>query len=581
MPDRVLTGKADEQLTAARRVLADLRVELATAAATSDDAATLAESIRQLDELFLLVVVGEFNAGKSAFINALLGSRVLEEGVTPTTAQIHLIRYGSAGDVDILAGGIRQVTAPVEFLKDIHIVDTPGTNAILREHERVTSDFVPRADFVLFVTSADRPFTETERAFIEAIRAWGKKIVIVVNKIDIFEGEAEIDQVLTFVGNAAQATLGTRPPVFPVSARLAARAKQGDPAMWSASRFEPLERYLRESLDEHGRFRLKLESPLGVADVLARRYLAVADETLELLASDTAALADIERQLEQYRTDIRHGFELRMNGVEKVLLEMEGRGHQYFDDTLRLGRVFDLVNRSRMEKEFEERVVGDAPREIERRVSEIIDWLVDQEFRQWQAISAHLDTRRREHGDRILGSPPDAGFHEDRSRLLDSVGREAQRVVDGYDRRREAQQIADAARTAVAATAAVGAGAVGLGAIVSVAASTAAADFTGLMMAGVMAALGFLIIPARRRKARVEMREKVSALVADLSKALGSAFGRAQERSAQRFTDAVGPYARFVRAEDERWQRQRAALTALRDRVAQILGAIAASARQG
>ena len=124
-----------------------------------------------------------------------------------------------------------------------------------------------------------------------------------------------------------------------------------------------------------------------------------------------------------------------------------------------------------------------------------------------------LDTRRREHGDRILGSPPDAGFHEDRSRLLDSVGREAQRVVDGYDRRREAQQIADAARTAVAATAAVGAGAVGLGAIVSVAASTAAADFTGLMMAGVMAALGFLIIPARRRKARVEMREKVSALV--------------------------------------------------------------------
>jgi hypothetical protein len=204
-------------------------------------------------------------------------------------------------------------------------------------------------------------------------------------------------------------------------------------------------------------------------------------------------------------------------------------------------------------------------------VSEIIDWLVDQEFRQWQAISAQLETRRREHGDRILGTPDIAGFHEDRARLLDSVGREAQRVVDGYDRRREAQQIADAARTAVAATAAVGAGAVGIGAIVAVAASTAAADVTGILMASVMAALGFLIIPARRRKARVEMREKVSALVADLSKALGAAFARAQERSAQRFTDAVGPYTRFVRAEDERWQRQRSALTALRDRIAQIL----------
>jgi small GTP-binding protein len=574
LPNRVLTEKADELLTAARRVLADLRVELATVPATSDDAATLAESIRQLDELFLLVVVGEFNAGKSAFINALLGSRVLEEGVTPTTAQIHLIRYGATSGVEVIEGGIRQVTAPVDFLKDLHIVDTPGTNAILREHERLTTDFVPRADFVLFVTSADRPFTETERSFIEAIRAWGKKIVIVVNKIDIFAQEAELEQVVTFVGDAAQATLGTRPPIFPVSARLAARAKQGEPTVWGASRFEALERYLRDALDEQGRFRLKLESPLGVGDVLARRYLATADESLDLLASDRTALEDIDRQLDQYRADLSRGFELRMSGVEKVLLDMERRGHQYFDDTLRLGRVFDLINRSRVEKEFEERVVADAPREIERRVSDIIDWLVDQEFRQWQAVSARLDNRRREHGDRVLGSSEAGAFHEDRSRLLDSVGREAQRVVDGYDRRREAQQIADAARTAVAATAAVGAGAVGLGAIVSIAASTAAADVTGILMASVVAALGFLIIPARRRKARTEMREKVSALVADLSKALGEAFARAQERSTQRFADAVGPYSRFVRAEHERWDHRRTSLTAVRDRVAQILASI-------
>ena len=61
------------------------------------------------------------------------------------------------------------------LLRDIHIVDTPGTNAIIREHERITAEFVPRSDLVLFVTSADRPFTETERAFLEQIRGWGKK----------------------------------------------------------------------------------------------------------------------------------------------------------------------------------------------------------------------------------------------------------------------------------------------------------------------------------------------------------------------------------------------------------------------
>jgi small GTP-binding protein len=571
---RLLTDTHEQQLTAARQVLADLRVALAAIPATHEDSATLAESVRQLDELFLLVVVGEFNAGKSAFINALLGAAVLEEGVTPTTSQIHIVRYGATSSTEGLPSGIRVVSAPVDFLKDLHIVDTPGTNAIIREHERLTTEFVPRADFVLFVTSADRPFTETERTFIDAIRGWGKKILIVVNKSDIFDCAEDLETVLTFVARAATESLGTRPPIFPVSSRLAARAKRGEPAVWAASRFEALETYLHDSLDEQSRFRLKLTSPLGVGDVLARRYLTIASDRLTLLASDTETLDDIERQLSQYRDDVRRGFELRMDAVEKVLIEMESRAHQYFDDTLRLARVFDLVNRSRIEKEFEEKVVADAPRQIERRVSEIIDWLVDQDFRQWQAVSARLAVRQREHGDRILGSSEIGSFHEDRARLLDSVGREAQRVVDGFDRRREAETIADGARTAVAATAAVGAGAVGLGTLVSVAATTAAADITGIVMASVIAAIGFLIIPARRRQARTAIRQKVSTLISELSTALASEFSHAQERSSQRSADAIGPYARFVRAEHGRWSDRRTALDGLRARIAQLLAAV-------
>jgi hypothetical protein len=79
------------------------------------------------------------------------------------------------------------LTAPAPLLRDIHIVDTPGTNAVIREHEAITAEFVPRSDMVLFVTSADRPFTETERAFLEQVRGWGKKVVVVINKVDILE----------------------------------------------------------------------------------------------------------------------------------------------------------------------------------------------------------------------------------------------------------------------------------------------------------------------------------------------------------------------------------------------------------
>ena len=82
-----------------------------------------------------------------------------------------------------------------------------------------------------------------------------------------------------------------------------------------------------------------------------------------------------------------------MTAVEKVLVDMEARGHDYFEDTLRLGRVMDLLNRARIQKEFEERVVADAPRQIERRVAELIDWLIDQDFRQWQAVTTAVASR--------------------------------------------------------------------------------------------------------------------------------------------------------------------------------------------
>jgi small GTP-binding protein len=562
----VLTATREARLQSARSLLAELGDALSRFGATSADRASMTASIRQLDELFLLVVVGEFNAGKSAFINALIGRSVLDEGVTPTTAHLHVLRYGDTVSTSTDAQGVRVVTAPVDLLRTLQVVDTPGTNAIIREHEKLTTDFVPRADLVLFVTSADRPFTETERAFLETIRGWGKKIVIVINKVDIFQNEAELEEVARFVRDASQRLLGMTPEVFPVSARLAMRARNGEESLRASSRFEPLERFIVETLDEESRFRLKLANPLGVGEALAERYARIADERLTLLEEDLRLLGDVDRQLEVYRGDLSRGFELRMTAVEKVLGDMEARGHAYFEDTLRLGRLFDLLNRPRIQKEFEERVVADAPRQVERRVTELIDWLIDQDFRQWQAVTERLAERRRTHDDRILGAPDVGTFHADRTRLIDSVGREAQRVVDTYDKQREAELIADQARAAVTAAAAAGGAAVGLGTLVALAASTAAGDVTGILMAGVVATLGLLVIPARRRKAKAEIREKVTDLRQRLASALRIEFERATEQSRDRLARAVEPYSRFVRAEQSRWDQTRTTLASLRDK---------------
>jgi small GTP-binding protein len=554
----ILHPAEQEVVREERRILNDLRASLIRFGASDDNLEPLERSIEQLDELFLLVVVGEFNAGKSAFINALAGEKVMPEGVTPTTAQVTLLRYGSERSSQLIEPQLLAVSAPAELLREIHIVDTPGTNAVIREHERITSGFVPRADLVLFVTSADRPFTETERAFLEQIRDWGKKVVIVINKVDILSGERDLAEVRAYVADNARRLLGVTPEIFPVSAKAAFRAKNGEPRFWQESGFEALERYIRSSLDQSARTRLKLLNPLGVGAALIERYHAATRERLNVLQEDFSLLEDVEGQLAIYGKDMAREFEGRMASVDNVLLEMERRGHDFFDDTMRIGRMFDLLNRARVQEGFERQVIADAPQQIEKRVNDLVDWLVDSDYRQWQRISRHLSDRRREFRERIVGEdrgdPESRPFHDERRRLVESVGSAAQRVVDTYDRRREASELADGARNAVAAAAAAGAGALGLGTLVAFAASTAVADVTGIILASVVAALGFFIIPAKRTQAKTEMRAKIADVRARLSAALRNQFEEEIARSGTRMQESIGPYSRFIRAEGEKLQ---------------------------
>ena len=575
MLERILSDAERRLLAEERRLLGDLKAVLARLDVDAADQETFGRSLRQLDELFLLVVVGEFNAGKSAFINALLGRAVLEEGVTPTTTRIGLLKWGPAVSRQPTEEGLDLVTAPVEMLRDINIVDTPGTNAVLRQHESLTREFVPRADLVLFVTSADRPFTESERAFLQAIREWGKKVVVAVNKIDILETEADLSRVMDFVAENARGLLGTSPDIFPVAARTALRAKTapgGASGPLAASRFEALEAYISGALDQKERVRLKLLNPLGVGLRLLEKHLGVTESRLELLKEDFETIENIDRQLALYREDLTRDFRFRLSDVEKVLLEFERRGMEFFDSTLRLGRIFDLVNQSRIERAFDTEVLGDLPRVVERRVEEVIDWMVANDLRQWQGVMEQLERRRLKHADRIIGRVAGV-FEHDRARLLESVRREAARALETYDREAEARRLAESVQAAVAGTAVVQVSAIGLGTLVTMLATTTLADMTGILAAGAVSVLGLLILPARRKAAKDELRAKVEQMRARLMESLTGQFDHELEKSLQRIREAISPYTRFVRSERER-------LTEVRDELRRIRGGLLAVKEQ-
>jgi ribosome biogenesis GTPase A len=133
----ILNRKETQLLKDEKNALQRLQAVLAGFDVEAEDQRTLHKSIQQLDSLFLLVIVGEFNSGKSAFINALLGDRFLTEGVTPTTDRIYVLEYGPTSEREVGEEGVVSLTYPADFLQQISIVDTPGTNAIIRRHEQL------------------------------------------------------------------------------------------------------------------------------------------------------------------------------------------------------------------------------------------------------------------------------------------------------------------------------------------------------------------------------------------------------------------------------------------------------------
>jgi small GTP-binding protein len=570
---RLLNRSEEDLLLNERSLLQRLGLDLTRLEASREDLSRLEQAQMHLDELFLLVVVGEFNAGKSAFINALLGQSLLEEGATPTTVRVHRIHYGETVSRTVQEADLEIITAPVDWLREINIVDTPGTNAVILRHQEITEDFVPRSDLVLFVTSADRPFSESERVFLDRVRAWGKKVVIVVNKVDILD-DADVARVRAFVNENAVKLLGVEPQIFLVSARLAQRAKFANQAtnlpaaaayqstnlptpqptvldLWSTSRFEPLERYILDTLDEQERLRLKLLNPLGVAARLRDKYAGIAATRLDVLGDDFTTIDTVETDLDAFSEDMRRDFQYRLGQIDATLYAMADRGISFIDQWVRIGRVFDLANSAKVREAFEREVVADTNIQLERQINDLIDWIVEREYKQWQAVMAYLNRRAELHKERVIGEVG-GSFESKRRDLLEVVRRDTQRAIGAFDQQAESAKLAESVQNALAQTAIVEVGALGLGALLVASLHTLLLDVTGLLFAGTLAAIGLYVLPNRRRKARDELRAKVADLQARLHEALSAQFEQEMSRSSQAVQEAIQPYTRFIRNEREK-----------------------------
>ena len=235
---RATLGEVHELASQTRNLAREIgRVAIKEESLLSDIARPNKDDESSSPSLFTVVLCGEFNAGKSTVVNALLGMELLDSGVLPTTDKITIVLAGRENDSisgddsrkKIVDSATKRMyllpSSKYPILEDLAVVDTPGSNASLSlEHTSTTLKILHDADLILFVTSADRPFGESEKEILASIKSYRKRVALVINKMDILErqqgedhGDESKQQVEDFVVEHASEYLGARPVVIPVS----------------------------------------------------------------------------------------------------------------------------------------------------------------------------------------------------------------------------------------------------------------------------------------------------------------------------------------------------------------------------
>lgn len=280
----------------------------------------ISNSRSNIYEPFLFVVVGEVKAGKSSFINALLKDDICKVDAAPCTDVVQKLEYSESRNEKQLSEFYKRIGVPAEILKSIAIVDTPGTNTIIKHHQEITQKFVPNSDLVLFVFPAKNPHTQSAWDLLDYVSdEWKKKVVFILQQADL----ARPDELETNTEKVKEYAIKRgidSPMVFSTSAILELEGKEN-------SGFEEVRNFIQNTITGGKHLKLKLQSILETADQVISKSGESLKQLKATLDKDLAFAIKIKLRLEtgeKHSTyEIKSLVERLVSNYDKVSYEVK------------------------------------------------------------------------------------------------------------------------------------------------------------------------------------------------------------------------------------------------------------------
>ena len=515
---------------------------------------TLQNMLKDVCEPLLFVVVGEVKAGKSSLLNALFGQEFCKVDVLPATDRIYIFKHGSREQTIDVSAQITERYLPIKFLEDFNLVDTPGTNTMVAEHQTITENFVPRANLILFVFSVVNPWGASAWELLRFVnQKWLKNVVFVLQQADL-RGPAEVEVIERHLRETAQQKLGFVPPIFAVSAREAflARTSGADKSrLWEESRFGPLEQHISRMVDESKDGLPKLISTCQTATVILIDSSMRIRNILGTIMRDEEQLARLEGILATRKEQTLRQVGGFLRGIEQACRRCETEGQQLLERNLSLWRTWRLVlGKSEWQEKFQADLEMKMRELIQPQVENALQLLETDLRGLWPQLQDTMENQFK--GDpRVQLNQTIPDFARQRRELLQSIELTLVERIAGRGMEAQLERMFRETTNWLRVPAGVAA-AGGIVTLVAAMSSAAVADITGIVAASAVV-VGTFVAFGRRRKILSEYHRQMDAKREELVAAIEQQLQHAIDLFYTEIGSVFSPLRAFCAAERRRF----------------------------
>lgn len=503
-------------------------------------AKTVSELRNRIHEPFLFVVVGEVKSGKSSFVNALLESEkeICKVAPDPCTDTIQEIIYGDNEQTLVINQHLKKILLPVDILREIAIVDTPGTNTIIKNHQQITENFIPGSDLIVFVFEAKNPYRQSAWEFFDYIHEqWRKKVIFVLQQADLMEKD-DLEVNVNGVIKYAKERNIAEPQVFAVSAKLEQKGEKG------ASGFKAIRTYIRKNITGGKAPRLKMLNNLQTAGNIGDRIRQGLTDRRAQYEADIQFRQEVRESLDEQEVKSKKKIEVMIENLLASYDRTSGESRKELSDGL---RFISLARRSLastfsskkpsikqwlegLAKKLEDRMNADLDKKLHEGVNDVADAIQQMAKIIDLKIQASETILKNDHG--IFGQIADRRaevFRELQAQFQDFIGKS-----ENFAARHAFEQDPNFSPNVL-----TGSGIATVGVVMTAVGTTATLDITG----GVITAVGLIFAGATvsfkrmsilrayeqeikegRSRLQSQLSERLETYVADIKNRLDDTF---------------------------------------------------------